>query len=55
MKKINSYSAQYKFIQPHQNHPSHKNNQNPNKKKLTYDSHDFVNNIAASGFKQFHA
>ena len=62
MKKINKFSAQYKSIQ------SHKNNSNPrsfapnpqsfaknmpNKKKLTKDRQEFINNIAASGFKQF--
>ena len=57
MKKINTCSAQFKIIQPHQNHSNHKNNPNPpnrNKKKLTKDRQEFVNNIAASGFEQFH-
>ena len=62
MKKIITYSNQFKIIQPHQNHPgactaSHSNpNPNPpktNKKKLTKDRQEFINNISASGFKQF--
>ena len=59
MKKINNYSAQYKIIQSHRNNPNprsfaNKNpNKNPNKKKLTKDRQEFINNIAASGFKQF--
>ena len=55
MKKINTYSAQFKIIQPHENHSNHENNPNLNMKKLTKDRQAFVNNIAASGFKQFHA
>ena len=37
MKNINTYSAQFKIIQQHQNHSKHKNNPNPlnlNKKNL---------------------
>ena len=68
MKKINTYSTQYRIIQPHKNdlNPqsfarsfANKNsNKNPqsfaNKKKLTKDRREFINNISASGFKQFH-
>ena len=59
MKKINNYSAQYKNIQSHKNNPNprsfaNKNpNKNPNKKKLSKEGQAFINNIAASGFKQF--
>ena len=63
MKKINNYSAQYKIIseQPNQNQPntaslalpeSVKNKRNP-KKKLSKQNQEFINNISASGFKQF--
>ena len=64
MTKINTYSAQFKIIQPHQNRAgastaSHSNpNPNPpkaNKKKITKERQEFINNISASGFKQFHA
>ena len=60
MKKINTYSAQYKIIQSHKNDPNprsfaNKNsNKNPqsfaNKKELTKGRQEFINNIAASGF-----
>ena len=60
MKKINTYSTQFKIIQPHQNHAgactaSHSNPNPPktNKKKVTKDRQEFTNNISASGFKQF--
>ena len=62
MKKINTYSTQFKIIQPHKNRAgafrdSHSNpNPNPpraNKKKLTKDRQEVINNISASGFKQF--
>ena len=68
MKKIINYSAQYKII-PHssatanaqnfteqlhiQNHG--KNTTNLHKKTLSKDRQEFINNISASGFKQFHA
>ena len=69
MKKINNYSAQFKIIQKpmntnmqsqrscenqfdekiiEKNNP--KNNQN---KKLSKQNQEFINNISASGFKQF--
>ena len=65
MKKVNIYSAQFKIIQSHKNNPNprsfaNKNprsfaNKNLNKKKLSKDRQEFINKIAASGFKQFHA
>ena len=60
MKKINPYSAQFKTIseQPKQNHPNEYTNQNtnnPNKKNLTKDRQEFMNNIAASRCKDFSA
>ena len=61
MKKIITYSAQYKIIpqnfteQPtqlrNQNHV--KNTAKPHKKKLSKDRQECINNISASGFKQF--
>ena len=62
MKKINTYSTQYKIIQSHKNDPSSfaktNSNKNPqsfaNKKKLSKDRQEFIINIFASGFKQFH-
>ena len=62
MKKINNYSTQYKIIshsfahssaeQLHnQNHG--KNSSKPHKKTLSKDRQEFINNISASGFKQF--
>ena len=54
MKKINTYSAQYKFIseQPKQNHPIPPNpNSMPNKRKLTKHLQEFIKNISAIGFK----
>ena len=59
MKKINTYSTQYKTIQPRKNNPNPHSfankslNKNPNTKKLTKDRQEIVNNIVASGFKQF--
>ena len=62
MKKINTYSTQFKIMQPQQNHAeactaSHSNpNPNPpktNKQKLTKDRQEIINNISASGFKPF--
>ena len=57
MKKINTYSAQFQIIQPQtSNHENITNpNSMPNKKKLTEDRQEFVHNVSASGFKQFHA
>ena len=45
MKKINTYSAQYKIIseQPIQNQ-----NNSKIKKKITKDGQEFINNISAS-------
>ena len=66
MKKINNYSAQYKIIshsfarsfpeQPTQLHKQNhgKNTTKPHKKKLSKQNQEFINNISASGFKQFH-
>ena len=57
MKKINNYFAQYKIIaeQPTQNQNQNhaKYTAKPHKKKLTKDRQEFINNISASGFKQF--
>ena len=62
MKKIITYSAQFKFIQPHQNRAeaftASDSNPSPNppeanKKKFTKVRQEFINNIDASGFKQF--
>ena len=63
MKKINNYSVQYKIIHFHRNNPNPRSfaNKNPegeswrasHKKILSKDRQEFINNIAASGFKQF--
>ena len=58
MKKINTYSAQYKIIQPHKKIPNPPNPQSfANKalriKKYYQKMEEFINNIAASRFKQF--
>ena len=63
MKKVNTYSAQYKIIPepPNQNQNQNHPNKNPageswrasHKRKLSKDRQEFINNIAASGFKQF--
>ena len=61
MKKINNYSTQYKIIQPaqlrtqlhNQNQNHGKNSSKPHKKTLSKDRQEFINNISASGFKQF--
>ena len=59
MKKINTYSVQYKIIQSHRNNPNPRSfaNNNPegvsHKKLLSKDRQEFIINIAASGFKQF--
>ena len=56
MKKINNYSAQFKIIQKPMNtnenqfDEKEKNNQ---KKKISKQNQEFINNISASGFKQF--
>ena len=60
MKKFNTRSTQYKIIQPRKNNPKPPNpesfaNSIPNKKTLTKDRQEFINNISASGFKQFRA
>ena len=59
MKKIDTYSAQFKIIspkeQPKKNNKNNNPNGIPNEKKLSEDRQEFINNIAASGFKQFHA
>ena len=59
MKKINNYSAQFKVIQK----PENENNNNyihkqssfgiNQKKKLSKQNQEFINEISASGFKQF--
>ena len=65
MKKIKNYSTQYKIIQPaqlrdssrtqlhNQNQNHGKNSSKPHKKTLSKDRQEFINNISASGFKQF--
>ena len=61
MKKIKNYSTQYKIIQPaqlrtqlhNQNQNHGKNSSKPHKKTLSRDRQEFINNISASGFKQF--
>ena len=68
MKKINNYSTQYKIIPQNFTHSSteqlHNQNQNhgknttnlrklSHKKTLSKDRQEFINNISASGFKQF--
>ena len=61
MKKIKNYSTQYKIIQPaqlrtqlhNQNQNHGKNTTNLLKKTLSKDRQEFINNISASGFKQF--
>ena len=53
MKKINTYSAQFKIIYP-KDQPKNTNG-TPNEKKLSKDRQEFIDNIAASVFKHFHA
>ena len=66
MKKIKNYSTQYKIIQPATANAEQLHNQNQNhgknsskpqsfthKKTLSKDRQEFINNISASGFKQF--
>ena len=68
MKKIIDYSAQYKIIphssatanaqnfteQLHNHNQNHgKNTTNLHKETLSKDRQEFINNISASGFKQF--
>ena len=66
MKKINNYSTQYKIISHSfaQNFTEQLHNHNQNlgknttslhKKTLSKDRQEFINNISASGFKQFQA
>ena len=62
MKKINNYSAQYKIIPQNFTEQLHNQNQNHgknttklHKKTLSKDRQEFINNISASGFKQFQA
>ena len=63
MKKVKSYSAEFKIISeaPSVNFPNvdSRSSGNPgfknpqSKKKLTKQNQEFINNISASGFKQF--
>ena len=66
MKKINNYSTQYKIISHSSAHSPteqlHNQNHGKNttnlrklshKKTLSKDRQEFINNISASGFKQF--
>ena len=61
MKKIITYSVQYKITQSHKNNPNPQSfAPNPqsfaptlNRKKLTKNRQEFINNTAASGIKQF--
>ena len=62
MKKVNTSSTQYKVIQPRKNNPNPQifapnpqsfANSIPNKKKLPKVRQEIVNDLAASGFKQF--
>ena len=62
MKKIINYSTQYKIISRsfapalalhNQNQNHGKNTTNLHKKTLSKDRQEFINNISASGFKQF--
>ena len=66
MKKINNYSTQYKIIshsfaqnfteQLHNHNQNHgKNTTSLHMKTLSKDRQEFINNISASGFKQFQA
>ena len=66
MKKINKYSTQNKIISRsfahssseqlyNQNRNHGKNKTNLHKKTLSKDRQEFINNISASGFKQFQA
>ena len=68
MKKIKNYSTQYKIISQNFTEQLHNQNQNhaklrgknsskpqsfTHKKTLSKDRQEFINNISASGFKQF--
>ena len=61
MKKIINYSAHYKSLPQNfteqrtliQNQNHTKNTAKPHKKKISRDRQEFINNISASGFKQF--
>ena len=62
MKKINNYSTQNKIIPQNFTEQLHNQNQNHgktttnlHKKTLSKDRQEFINNISASGFKQFQA
>ena len=55
MKKINTYSAQFKIISPKEQPKNINPNGIPKEKKLSKNKQEFLNDIAASGFKQFHA
>ena len=54
LKKVKSYSAQFKIVST--KNPSQKSNKQvkATKKTLTKDRQEFINNISASGFKQFY-
>ena len=62
MKKVKSYSAEFKIVNfpkvdsrssGRQNSSSFQNPQIKSKKKLAKQNQEFINNISASGFKQF--
>ena len=55
MKKVKSYSAQYKIIseQPNQNQ-NHPNEYAKNTKNLSKQNQELINKTSASGFTQFH-
>ena len=66
MKKISNYSTQYKIISHSSTEQLHNQNHGKNttnlqklsrklshKKTLSKDRQEFINNISASGFKQF--
>ena len=66
MKKINNYTTQYKIISHSSTEQLHNQNHGKNttnlrklsrklshKKTLSKDRQEFINNISASGFKQF--
>ena len=53
MKKINTFSAQFKIISPKDQPKNNKTNGIPNEEKLSKDRQEFTKNIAASGFNNF--
>ena len=55
MRKVNTYSAQFKNIENHAKplNKSKKYNHPIAKKKLSKQNHEIINNIFANGFKQF--